>query len=180
MLRISGGGFVFYGSLLFVVPTIIIWLRKNKVPVRPFFDIVAIAGPIIHAIGRLGCFMAGCCYGIACDNSLGVVFNHPDSLAHPLHTPLYPTQLFDVLINLIIIAILMVVSKRKHFAGQLFLMYIVLYAIGRSINEIYRGDEARGFLFGGALSHSQFIAICLLLIASYMWWRWSKKPEEQL
>jgi len=180
MLRISGGGFVFYGSLIFAVPVMIWWLRKRKVPVRPFLDIVAFIGPIVHSFGRVGCFMAGCCHGVECHNFLGVTFSDPDTLARPMNTPLYPTQLFDIGINLIILAVLIFLSKRKRFAGQLFLVYIVMYAIGRSINEIYRGDEARGFVMGGALSHSQFIAIILFVIAVFVWVRWRKKPENQI
>ena len=63
MLDIKGGGFVFYGSLLFAIPTMVFWLRKNKIAVRPFFDVVAFAGPVVHSFGRVGCFLAGCCHG---------------------------------------------------------------------------------------------------------------------
>lgn len=180
MLRFRGGGFVFYGSLVFAVPVMIIWLRKHSIPVRPFLDIVAFAGPIVHSLGRVGCFMAGCCHGTECDNILGVTFNHPESLARPLHSPLYPTQLFDIGINLIILLVLFFLSRRKLFAGQLFLVYIVLYAIGRSINEIFRGDEARGFVFGTGVSHSQFIAFILLLVSALIWVRWKNKEEGKL
>lgn len=180
MLRLSGGGFVFYGSLIFAIPTIIWWVRKRKLPIREFLEIVAFIGPIIHGVGRIGCFMAGCCHGKVCDNPLGVTFSHPDTLARPMHEALYPTQLFDVGINLIILLVLFWVIKRKAFSGQLFLIYIVLYAIGRSINEIFRGDEARGFVFEGFLSHSQFIAIILLILAGIVWIRWKKKPDGSL
>jgi len=180
MLKLTGGGFVFYGSLIFAVPTMIWWLKRRKLPTREFLDIVAFIGPIVHGIGRIGCFMAGCCHGKVCDNVLGVTFSHPESLARPLHQPLYPTQLFDVGINVIILIVLFLLLNRKQFAGQLFLIYIVLYAIGRSINEIFRGDEARGFVFGGILSHSQFIAIVLTIIAAVVWVRWKRRPDGQL
>jgi phosphatidylglycerol---prolipoprotein diacylglyceryl transferase len=178
MLRISGGGFVFYGSVLFVIPTIIWWLRRNKVPTRPFLDIMAFVGPIVQSFGRLGCFMAGCCHGKVCHNSLGVTFDNPASMAEPLNTPLYPTQLFDIGINLIILLVLYLVSKKQQFAGQLMLIYLMLYAIGRSINETYRGDEERGFVFNGVLSHSQFIAILIFIACAFLWYRWSKKEDK--
>ncbi len=180
MLKISGGGFVFYGSVLFVIPTIILWLRKHKIAVRPFLDILAYVGPIAQGFGRVGCFMAGCCHGKVCDNWLGVTFSHPKTLANPMNTPLYPTQLFDIGINLVIVITLLWLEKRKKFDGQLMLVYMVMYAVGRSINEIYRGDVARGFVFNGALSHSQFIALCILAVCSYVWFRWSKLPSEKL
>ncbi len=174
MGKVVGGGFVFYGSLIFAIPTIYFWLKKEKVPIRPFFDVLAIVGPIIHSFGRIGCFMAGCCHGKACDSWLGVTFTHPDSLAEPLNTPLYPTQLFDILVNMIILITVLLVRKKQQFAGQLFLIYLIMYGVGRSIVEIYRGDEARGFLFGGALSHSQFIALLIIAACSFFWMRWRK------
>lgn len=175
MLKISGGGFVFYGSLIFALPTIYFWLKKEKLPVRPFMDIFAFVTPVVHSFGRVGCFLAGCCHGKVCDNALGVSFNHPESLAEPLNTPLYPTQLFDIGINIIILITLLILRKRKQFEGQLMLIYIVMYAVGRSINEEFRGDEARGYIFDGWLSHSQAIAIVMVLLVVCFWGRWSKR-----
>ncbi len=177
MLRSSGAGFVFYGSLLFAVPTMIWWLRKKAVPVRPFLDEIAIIGPVIHSFGRVGCFLAGCCHGRVCHNILGVTFNHPLSKAVPLHTPLYPTQLFDIGINLIILTTVLLLRKKKKFQGQLFLIYIAMYAVGRSINEIYRGDEERGYVIEGILSHSQLIALILLGVTYVIWKKWKTKKN---
>lgn len=178
MLRISGGGFVFYGSLIFTVPVIAWWLKTKNTPFRPFADILAIAGPVVHSFGRVGCFLAGCCHGRECHNPyLGVTFTNPESMA-PQNIPLYPTQLFDITVNLVILAVILILWKRKQFAGQLFLLYLAMYAIGRSAVEMYRGDEARGFVFGGILSHSQLIAVIILLLASWFWLRWKKNPIE--
>lgn len=176
MLKSMGGGFVFYGSLIFVVPTLIWWLRKEKIDIPGFFDVLAFGGPILHAFGRMGCFMAGCCHGRVCNagNPLAVTFNHAKSAAEPLHQPLYATQLMDIGVNIIILAVLFSFRKKQQFKGQLFLMYIMMYAVGRSIVEEFRGDEARGFVFNGWLSHSQLIAICLILISIFAW-RWMKK-----
>ncbi len=179
-LNITGGGFVFYGSVLFVIPVIIFWLKKKGIAIRPFLDIVAFVGPIIQAFGRVGCFLAGCCHGKACSNFLGVTFSHPDSLANPKNIPLYPTQLFDIGINIIILLVLFWIEKRQKFSGQLMLLYLMMYAVGRSINELYRGDEERGFVLGGLLSHSQFIAICIFAICTVVWFRWRKRPEESI
>ncbi|MDG1046067.1 MAG: prolipoprotein diacylglyceryl transferase [Bacteroidia bacterium] len=166
------GGFVFYGSLIFTVPTIIFWLRKKKVSVRPFMDVLALGGPILHSFGRVGCFLAGCCHGKVCDSWIGVTFSHPDTLADFKDVPLYPTQLFDIGVNLFILLVVVLIRKRKQFEGQLFLIYLMLYAVGRSIVEIYRGDDARGFLFDGLLSHSQAIAIVVLVICGLFWRKW--------
>lgn len=180
MLRISGGGFVFYGSLLFAVPVIAWWLKKRKIAFRPFADILAIAGPVVHSMGRVGCFLAGCCHGKECPHpGLGVTFTHPESMA-PKNIDLYPTQLFDIGVNMIILLLILYLWKRKQFAGQLFLIYLSMYAVGRSFVEIFRGDEARGFLFGGMLSHSQFIAIVVMMTCAWLWFRWKKSPQDKL
>jgi phosphatidylglycerol:prolipoprotein diacylglycerol transferase len=174
MLKSLGGGFVFYGSLIFVVPTLYWQLRKMKVPVWPFFDVLAFGGPILHGIGRLGCFMAGCCHGKVCHNALGVTYTHAKSAADPLNVPLYPTQLFDVGVNLIILAVLFIMIKRQKFHGQLFLMYIMMYGVGRTLVEEFRGDETRGFILNGFLSHSQAIAAGLIIISLILWRKLSK------
>jgi phosphatidylglycerol:prolipoprotein diacylglycerol transferase len=183
MLKSLGGGFVFYGSLLFVVPTLYWWLRKSKIAIAPFFDVLAFGGPILHAIGRIGCFMAGCCHGSTCTNILGVTYTHPKSAAIPLNIPLYPTQLFDVMLNVVIIIVLFWLIKRQKFHGQLFLAYIMMYAVGRSIVENFRGDEARGFIFNGWLSHSQAIALLLIIACIIIWRKLSKSqpiPEQEV
>ena len=175
--RAMGGGFVFYGSLIFAIPTIIWWLKKNKIKVRPFLDILAFAGPIVHSFGRIGCFLAGCCHGKVCDSPLGVTFTDSDSLAAIKNQPLYPTQLFDITVNVIILITVLSIQKKKQFEGKLFLIYLMMYGIGRSIVELFRGDESRGFLFGGLLSHSQFIAICIIAISLWVWTKWKKSDS---
>lgn len=175
MWRSSGAGFVFYGSLVFAVPTMVWWLKRNKIPVRPFLDEIAIIGPVMHSLGRVGCFLAGCCYGRECHNALGVTYDHPLSKADPLHTPLYPTQLFDIGINVLILAVVLLLRRKKKFEGQLFLIYIAMYAVGRSINEMFRGDEARGYIIENILTHSQFIALILLGVTYIVWRRWAAR-----
>ncbi len=174
MFRNMGSGFVFYGSLIFAVPMIIYFLRKKKIPIRAFLDVLAYVGPIVHSFGRMGCLLAGCCYGKVCDNVLGITFRNELSKA-PLDQPLYPTQIFDIIVNLITLSLLFYMNKRKSFDGQLFLIYIVLYAIGRSIVEIFRGDAERGFVLG-FLSHSQLIALVLIGISAFFWIRWNRTP----
>lgn len=180
MLKFGSGGFVFYGSLIFALPTIVLWLRKKKVRVRSFLDVLAYAGPIVHSLGRVGCFMAGCCHGSVCDSPLGVTFSHPNTMAKPAGVPLYPTQLFDIVVNLIILATVYFLAKKQKFDGQLFLVYLIMYAIGRSIVEEFRGDEARGFLFNGLLSHSQFIAILILVVCGVLWYKWNRQKTKKL
>lgn len=179
LLHVTGGGFVFYGSVIFVIPVIVWWLRKHKIAVRPFLDILAFVGPIAQGFGRVGCFLAGCCHGKSCSGPLGVTYTNPNSLA-PLNIPLYPTQLFDIFINVIILVTLFLIERKKKFEGQLMLIYLMMYAVGRSINEVYRGDEERGFLFNGLLSHSQFIAIIIFAVSILLWKRWRSLDANKL
>jgi len=177
-----GSGFVFYGSFLTTIPILIWWFRKNKLPVWDMFDLVGIGGAFVHAFGKIGCFMAGCCHGKVCHNSWGVIFSDPKSHAEPLNTALYPVQLWDSAIIFLAIICMLYLKKRKHFSGQLFLIYGLWYALGRFITENYRGDEERGYLFNGALSHSQFIAILVFVSCAIIYfWRWksAKKMEHR-
>lgn len=165
MLKNFRTGFVFYGSLLFSVPVTVWYFRQNHWPVWSMLDHVAITSCIIHLFGRLGCFLAGCCYGIPSDGPLAVTFTDADSKARPLATPLHPAQLYEVFLIGSILIILIILKKRRRFSGQLFLTYVILYAAGRGVTELFRGDVARGFVIENVLSHSQFISIMIIVLA---------------
>ncbi len=156
------GGFVFYGSFIFIIPVVIWYLKKHKIPVLPMLDILAITTLIVHSIGRLGCFMGGCCYGKTTNAYTGMVF--PETHGVKVH----PSQLYEITALLLILVVLLYIKKKQQFAGQLFLNYVMMYAFVRSFLELFRGDE-RGFLFDGFVSHSQFIAI-VLIVATYTYY----------
>lgn len=155
-------GFVFYGSLLFVIPTVIWYFRKQKWPVWALLDRIAITGCIIHICGRLGCFFAGCCHGLPTDSFLGVTFTDPVSQAEPLNVPLHPTQLYEVTWIAIILVVLLMMKRYNRLEGQLFFIYIIMYSVGRGIIEIFRGDVRRGFIIDDILSHSQLISLVII------------------
>ena len=130
---------------------------------------MAVTTCIVHIFGRLGCFLAGCCHGRPTDSPIGITFTDAACYADPLNTPLFPSQLMEATYIFIIMVILLFLRKRRKFYGQLFLLYIILYAIGRSVLEIYRGDSARGFIIEEYLSHSQFIALILLAAGIFIY-----------
>lgn len=165
MFRNFRTGFVFYGSLIFAIPSAVWYFRKQKWPVWPMMDKIAIGACILHMCGRMGCFLAGCCHGLPTDLPWGITFSDPMSQAEPLNTSLHPTQLYEVLMIGIILLILLQIKRHKKFDGQLFVVYIILYAIGRGVIEIFRGDIRRGFIIDGILSHSQFISLIIISIA---------------
>lgn len=178
LFKSFNNGFVFYGSLLFAIPTILIFFKKNKLPALAMFDILAVTVCVLHAFGRLGCFMAGCCYGKPHDGHFSVTFTDPVSAAEPLNTPLYPTQLYESSMLLSIMVILLFIKRRKQFDGQLFMIYLMLYAIGRSVLEVFRGDLERGFLIDNLLSNSQFISILMFSGALFFYIKLAKKAKQ--
>ena len=170
-------GFVFYGSLLFAVPVIVWYFRKEKWPLWPLMDRLAITACIIHGTGRLGCFFTGCCHGIPTDMPWGVTFSDPISQAEPLHTALHPTQLYSATLIFGILIVLLMLKRHNRFEGELFFIYIILYAIGRGIIEIFRGDEERGYIIDGVLSHSQFISLGVITITAWLYLRFKKRAK---
>jgi len=170
-------GFVFYGSLLFAVPVVIWYFRKEKWPVWPLMDRIAITACIIHGMGRLGCFFAGCCHGVPTDVPWGVTFTDGSSQAEPLNTPLHPTQLYSAGLIFSILIILLMFKRHKRFEGQLFFIYIILYATGRSIIEVFRGDEERGYVIDNIISHSQFISIIVIAITIWAYLKFKRKAD---
>jgi len=176
MLHDFRTGFVFYGSLLFVIPLVILFFRKHKLPVMPMLDIIAITGLIIHIFGRMGCFFAGCCYGKETSRSIFIEFTDVASVA-PLHQHLHPTQLYSITLLICILIVLLMFKRHKRFEGQLFFIYIMLYALGRGVIEIFRGDISRGYVIDGILSHSQFISLILLGIILFFYIRFLNKSK---
>ena len=168
ILDTFSSGFVFYGSFITIIPIMIWYLKKHQIAILPIFDIAAIATLIVHAIGRLGCFSAGCCYGAPTSSSFGLVF--PTSHAQIVH----PTQLYESFVLFVIMIFLLLYKKHKQFQGQLFLLYIGLYASSRIILELFRGD-IRGYIINYVLSHSQGIAMCLILISTFFYYKLNKQ-----
>jgi phosphatidylglycerol:prolipoprotein diacylglycerol transferase len=166
IIRIWNGGLVFYGGLIGAMLVTIWYLRKYRIPVWKTADIFAPSIALGQSVGRLGCFFAGCCYGKVCDHWWCIAFTHPDSLA-PKGIPLHPVQLYASANAFLIYVILTGLRRHKKFEGELFWLYILLYAITRSVIEFFRGDH-RGALFGGLLSTSQTIGIVMALVAILM------------
>lgn len=172
---ISGSGFVFYGSLLLAIPIMLWYFKKIKVPVLGMLDVMAIVTCIVHGLGRIGCFMAGCCYGIPTNSFLGVIFTDDKCQAEPLNTSLHPTQLYEAILIFSLMAILLAFKTAKKFNGQHFLIYLMAYAFGRSILELFRGDIERGFIIDDILSNSQFISLCIIFISAYFYVKLNRK-----
>ncbi|MFQ5789428.1 MAG: prolipoprotein diacylglyceryl transferase [Acidobacteriota bacterium] len=162
----SGG--VFYGGLVAAVVTALWFFRKHHLAPWHMTDILAPSIAFGHGIGRLGCFSAGCCYGKPTSVAWGITFTDEyarEIVGVPLGIPLHPTQLYEAGAEFAIFAVLLFLTPRKRFDGQIFWTYAALYAVARFAIEFFRGDP-RGFLFESTLSTSQLISIAVLAAAS--------------
>lgn len=177
---LTGRGFVFYGSFLLTIPTMWWFFKKHALHPYRMLDVMAITTCLVHIFGRVGCFLAGCCYGKPTGWSWGVTFTDPACFADPLHTPLVPTQLLEAGYILVVMLVLFAVRGRRRFYGQLFLMYLVLYAAGRFVLEYFRGDTGRGFVVENYISHSQFIALCVMIVVLIIYAKAARRPMTRI
>ncbi|MCA9571656.1 MAG: prolipoprotein diacylglyceryl transferase, partial [Myxococcales bacterium] len=161
-VNLRTGGLVFYGAILFGVPAGSLLIRRYGMPFFATWDIFAAAFPIAHGFARLGCFAAGCCYGSPFDGPWAVTFTDPKSVA-PHDVALHPTQLYEAGFLFALGAVLQVVYAKKPFHGSVMLVYLLGYAAGRAVVEMYRGDASRGYflpeVLGSLLSYSQGISL---------------------
>jgi phosphatidylglycerol:prolipoprotein diacylglycerol transferase len=178
LLSLFQSGGVFYGGLLGAIPVAFWYARRHQLDGWKTADVLAPGVAVGQAIGRMGCFMAGCCYGKPTSVPWAVTFTDVfanRNVGTPLDTPLHPTQIYESLACFLIMGILLWMAPRKRFHGQVVLAYVVLYAVARFVVEMYRGDAIRGFVFGGRLSTSQFIALLMVaaaaLVLPYLWRR---------
>lgn len=162
ILVLARSGGVFYGGLIGGMAVAIWYIRHHKLPLWTTCDMFAPGIALGHVIGRVGCLMAGCCYGLPTTVAWAVSFTDPFAAANvgtPLNVPLHPTQLYEAGAELLILVFLLATErKRRPFPGRTFWGYMCLYAVSRFIIEFYRGDE-RGFIMG--VSTSQFISLIL-------------------
>jgi phosphatidylglycerol---prolipoprotein diacylglyceryl transferase len=169
---LQAGG-VFSGGLLAALGAAVWYVRRHNMPALGTCDAFSPGLALGHAIGRIGCFAAGCCYGKPTNHFWGVTFNNPLSHAWvgtPLGVALEPTQLFESAVELANFFILMWMLKRKKFDGQVFGAYLFLYGVARYFLEFIRDDPGRGSVFGGLMTGTQLIAICLVLAGALIWW----------
>lgn len=176
-------GGVFYGGFLGSVLGAYLFLRKNrKVPFWRMADAAAPAIPLGQAIGRLGCFSAGCDYGSATSLPWGVTFT--SEYAHqlvgtPLGISLHPYQLYESGATFLLFLFLYRAFRRRRFEGQIFCMYLIGYGVLRFFLEFFRGDPDRGFVFGGLLSTSQFISLLIVPVSLLIWYRLANRRARQ-
>ena len=165
---------VFYGGLIAAVVVALIYLKRHRMPVWTVTDVFAPGIALGHVIGRLGCLLAGCCFGRVAPGLPWAITFHSEFAAQnvgtPLEQPLHPTQLYEAGAELLILGFLLLTERRgRPFPGRTFWSYMLLYAVSRFIIEFYRGDS-RGDVdfFGSLLSTSQFVSVVLVPLSLAM------------
>lgn len=163
-------GFVVYGGISAGVIAAIVYCRIKKLKFLEYFDLLSASIALAQGFGRIGCFLAGCCYGRETDSCLGVVF--PAGSIAPAGVKVLPTQLFSSAGDFAIMAFLLWHYKRRKYVGDTGFLYMLLYGIGRFFIEMLRNDN-RGAV--GALSTSQFISIFIVTAALLLFWNNRKR-----
>lgn len=164
---IGSEGFAVYGGIITGIATIYVYCRIKKLDFLRYIDLFGVVVPLNQAFGRVGCLLAGCCYGKETTSPFSLVF--PEGCSAPAHVHLIPTQPIMAAGNFAIFLTVLTgylascpkkgsddLPKRRYVSGLSFCMYLILYSIGRFIIEFFR-DDPRGNV--GSLSTSQFIAI---------------------
>jgi phosphatidylglycerol:prolipoprotein diacylglycerol transferase len=166
---LSGG--VYYGGFLTAIAVAVFYARRFHLRFLPLADVYAAPLALGHAIGRLGCFAAGCCYGKPTSLPWGVTFTNlyaHELVGTPLGIPLHPTQLYESAAEFLVFAILLLLSQRQRFTGQLFATYAVLYGVTRGTIEFFRGDPDRTLFAGGAFSLMQVVSVLLIFLGVWL------------
>lgn len=166
VVNIREGGLVFYGGLFGGLIAGILFVRRKKIPLWRFADVLAPSIPLGHAFGRMGCFLNGCCYGKPTTLPWGVRF----PAGHPTGgIPVHPTELYELVGNLLLYALLARLYRRKRFDGQVLAAYLVGYGTLRFLVEFFRGDYKVHYLGGWAtIGH---IVSFFVVIGGVILWR---------
>jgi phosphatidylglycerol:prolipoprotein diacylglycerol transferase len=169
VFKVWEGGLVFYGGFIAAVITVILYAARHKdLRLWTVGDLFAPALALGHAFGRLGCFFAGCCYGLPTHLPWGVQYCSTEALA-PLGVSLHPTQLYEAAGNLAIFFALDLYNRRRHPEGYAFASYLMLYAALRFCVEFLRGDERGAFFAGLSPSQVGSLLVAVAAVTIFVW-----------
>lgn len=165
ILLILQSGFVFYGGLFGVIFTLMFLTRNDADMRKKVFEISVPAMPLFHAFGRIGCFLAGCCYGKKLSTPIVI---------GTIEFARIPVQIIESMAEFILFIVLFILSKKNRDI-DLLRIYLVIYAVIRFADEFLRGDKIRG-IYGG-VSTAQWISLIILFVygLEYIKGRYSKK-----
>lgn len=165
------GGLIYYGGLIAGVLTTILYTRVKKLPLWAFGDFIITALPLGHGLGRIGCFINGCCTGKVCS---------PDAF-YAVHyaagsPPLYPVQLFESLADFAVYLLLLFFYRCRHLKARVVALYLLAYPPLRFLTEMIRGDER---MATGGLTVAQWISITMFVTGVALWFLAPKLSENR-
>ena len=178
VLRAGG---VFLGGLLAAIAAAVVLFRRYGLRFLETADVVAPSIPLGHAVGRIGCLMAGCCWGGRCDLPWAITYTDPRAHANvgtPLGVPVHPFPVYAMLFNLSLYLFLAWLYRRGVATGRVFASYLMLYGTGRFLLEFTRGDAERGFVFHGLMSTSQLIGLFLVATGAVIFFRAGRRQRQ--
>jgi phosphatidylglycerol:prolipoprotein diacylglycerol transferase len=161
---------VYQGGFLLAFLGAIYWIRSWMLPLLATMDCFAPGIALGHAIGRLGCFAAGCCWGAKCDRPWAITFTNVDAArltGVPLGEPLHPAQLYESAGEVVLFALLWRMAKSSNPDGSVLAAYLILYSLLRFTVEFFR-FHAQALPFGGPFSITQWISIAMLLMGVWL------------
>jgi phosphatidylglycerol:prolipoprotein diacylglycerol transferase len=179
LATLQAGG-VWSGGLVAAVLVSWWYIRRNHIPLLKTCDVFAPGIALGHAIGRLGCFAAGCCWGKPTTLPWGVTFTNPlagQLVGTPLGVRLHPTQLYEMALELGNFFLLSWALRRKQFDGQVIGAYMFVYGFVRYFLEFLRDDPERGSVLHGLMSGTQLLAIGLVIAGGLLWLRRNPRRE---
>jgi len=155
------GGFLFYGGFIGACIAVYFYFRRHKLPVLDIIDSAATALPLGHAIGRIGCIFAGCCYGSPTNLPWGIIYPTSCPIA-PSGIALHPTPIYEIILNLMLFAVILLIRKKVRLKGAIMSIYLIGYSIQRFIVEFFRDDYDTIFL---NLTVAQLTSIAIFALA---------------
>ncbi len=180
LTTLRAGG-VFYGGLVAALAIAFLYMRRRKLPALATADVMAPAVALGHAIGRIGCFAAGCCWGVECHRAWAVTFTNPaahEMFGTPLHVPLHPTQLYESLAEAVICVILYRRFLKPHVPGRIIGLYLALYSSARFLVEFLRYHDQPN-PWGGPLTAAQWTALALAAAGAWLLARRAPQPAKK-
>jgi phosphatidylglycerol:prolipoprotein diacylglycerol transferase len=169
------GGMVYYGALIGGLITGTWFVIRKNLPFWILADVMAPPLALGYGIVRIGCFLNGCCYGKPTSSFIGVLFPYIEG-GPSLDTVFrYPTQLFSSVFGFALFGVLLLIWRKKKFNGQVFLAFLILYAVERTVVEYYREN----LLVFGPVTVSQLVSVLIFIPALYFYWRRSRLAAQQ-
>ena len=157
MIRIWHGGQIYYGGFVLATFCVYVLARIKQIPFFSLADFTVTALPLGHAIGRVGCFMNGCCFGKPSEVAWACYMADADR---------HPAQLYEAGFNLALFVVLLATYLRRKKDGSILALYMILYPIGRFFIEFLRGDTRQTV---GPITTAQALSIALFLIGCVLW-----------